>query len=164
MDRALFRDEPLTGFITICCFLVFNFEFYFLQRYCRKVASLCAIGATLLQCAKGCWQPSGKFFTAGKRVWATPSGKFLTGYQRLLVTLWQILQRVLTNFANSTYLPEGCQNSLILGQRVLITLQSNCQRVLDNVRYHCGGWSEEVNSCILIISYSTWFIYNLNTV
>jgi hypothetical protein len=41
MNRALFGDEPLTGFITICCFLVFNFVFYFLQRYCRKVAPLC---------------------------------------------------------------------------------------------------------------------------
>jgi hypothetical protein len=30
-----------------------------------------------------------------------------------------------------------------------------------NVRYRCGGWSEEVNSCILILS---WFIYNLNIV
>jgi hypothetical protein len=37
------------------------------------------------------------------------------------------------NFANSTYLPEGCQYPLILGQRVLITLWSNCQRVLDNL-------------------------------
>jgi hypothetical protein len=49
MDRALFGDEPLTGFITICCFLVSNFVFYFLQRYCTKVAPLCVIGATLLQ-------------------------------------------------------------------------------------------------------------------
>ncbi len=49
MDRALFGDEPLTGFITICCFLVFNFVFYFLQRYCTKVAPLCVSGATLLQ-------------------------------------------------------------------------------------------------------------------
>ncbi len=49
MDRALFGDEPLTGFITICCFLVFNFVFYFLQRYCTKVASLCVFGTTLLQ-------------------------------------------------------------------------------------------------------------------
>jgi hypothetical protein len=24
------------------------------------------------------------------------------------------------------------------------------------VRYHCGGWSEEVNSCILIISYMVY--------
>jgi hypothetical protein len=40
------------------------------------------------------------------------------------------------NFANSTYLPEGCQHPLILGQRVLITLQSNCQRVLDSLYRH----------------------------
>jgi hypothetical protein len=44
-----------------------------------KVASLCAIGATLLQCAKGCWQPSGKFVTERKRA---------------LATLWQICNRV----------------------------------------------------------------------
>jgi hypothetical protein len=35
--------------------------------------------------------------------------------------------------------------------------------MLFTVRYHCGGWFEEVNSCILIISYmvylfdTTWF-------
>jgi hypothetical protein len=27
---------------------------------------------------------------------------------------------------------------------------------MDIVRYHCGGWSEEVNSCILIISYMVY--------
>jgi hypothetical protein len=43
---------------------------------------------------------------------------------------------VLTTFANSTYLPEGGKHPLILGQRVLITLQSNCQRVLDNLYRH----------------------------
>jgi hypothetical protein len=33
-------------------------------------------------------------------------------------------------------LSEGCHSSLILGQRVLITLQSSCQRVLDNLYGH----------------------------
>jgi hypothetical protein len=33
-------------------------------------------------------------------------------------------------------LPEGCHSPLILGQRVLITLQSSCQRVLDNPNGH----------------------------
>jgi hypothetical protein len=33
-------------------------------------------------------------------------------------------------------LPEGCHSPLILGQRVLITLQSSCQRVLDNLYGH----------------------------
>jgi hypothetical protein len=93
MERGLFRDEPLIIFIPIYCFLVFNFEFYFLQRFCTKVASLCAIGATLLQCAKGCWQPSGKFFTGGKRV---------------LATLGQICNRVSKVIGNSlTNSPEG---------------------------------------------------------
>jgi hypothetical protein len=27
---------------------------------------------------------------------------------------------------------------------------------IKNVRYHCGGWSEEVNSCILILSYMVY--------
>jgi hypothetical protein len=26
------------------------------------------------------------------------------------------------------------------------------------VRYHCGGWSEEVNSCILILSYMIYLL------
>jgi hypothetical protein len=42
----------------------------------------------------------------------------------------------LATFANSTYLPEGCPHLLILDQRVLITLQSNCQRALDNLYRH----------------------------
>ncbi len=93
MERGLFRDEPLIIFIPIYCFLVFNFEFYFLQRFCTKVASLCTIGATLLQCAKGCWQPSGKFFTGGKRV---------------LATLGQICNRVSEVIGNPlTNSPEG---------------------------------------------------------
>ncbi len=44
-------------------------------------------------------------------------------------------------FENSTYLPEGCQHPLIIGQRVLLTLQRNCQRVLDNLYRHLQeGW------------------------
>ncbi len=53
--------EPVIVFINIFCFLVFNFEFYFLQRYCTQVATLCVIGATFLQIC-----------------------------QRLLASLWQI--------------------------------------------------------------------------
>jgi hypothetical protein len=105
MDKALARDVPLI----VCNYLLllgFNFEFYLLQRYCTKVASSCAIGATLLQCAKGCWQPIAKFVTGGKRV---------------LADFWQICNRVsevignpltnspdgIGNFSNSTYLLEG---------------------------------------------------------
>jgi hypothetical protein len=33
-------------------------------------------------------------------------------------------------------LPEGCHSPLIFGQRVLITLQSSCQKVLDNLNGH----------------------------
>jgi hypothetical protein len=54
MDRASFGEEPLIVFITIYCFLVFKFEFYFLQRYCAKFASLFAIRATLLQIYRYC--------------------------------------------------------------------------------------------------------------
>jgi hypothetical protein len=42
----------------------------------------------------------------------------------------------LASFANSTYFPEGCHHPLILGQRVLLTLQSNCPRVLYNLYRH----------------------------
>ncbi len=85
MEVPLFGDEPLKVLITNCCFLVFIFEFYFLQRYCRKVAPMCVIGATLFKCSIGCWQPSGKFVTGGKRV---------------LATLWQICYRVLEVIGN----------------------------------------------------------------
>jgi hypothetical protein len=52
--------------------------------------------ANLLQGVRGYWQPS---------------GKFVIGCRRLLATL-----------VNSTYLPEGCQHPLNLGQRVLMSL------------------------------------------
>jgi hypothetical protein len=60
--------------------LVFNFEFFFLQRYCTD--------------------------------------KFSRGY-------WQLLQ--------ITHICQRVVNTLILVQRVLITLRSNCQWVLDNL-------------------------------
>ncbi len=128
MDRALFGDEPLIVFITIYCFLVFNFEFYFLQRYCTKVASLDVIGP-FCKCAIGCWQLSGKFVTGGKEV---------------LATLWQICYRVsggywelwLATYANRKYFPKGCQYPLILSQWKLIILQSSCQSVLYNLYRH----------------------------
>jgi hypothetical protein len=84
------------AFMIIFCFVIFNFEFYYLKRYCTKVAPLCAVGATLLECAKGCWQPSGKFVPGGKRV---------------LVTLWQICNRVSGVIGNPlTNSPEGIGN------------------------------------------------------
>jgi hypothetical protein len=61
VDRSLFEDEPLIVLITIYFYSVFNFEFYFFQSITKKVASLCAIGETLFQCAIACWQPSSKF-------------------------------------------------------------------------------------------------------
>jgi hypothetical protein len=64
MDRVLFGDETIIDFKTCLLFLAFKFEFYFLQRYCTKVALLYVIGETLLQM-----------------------------YQRLLATLWQIYYR-----------------------------------------------------------------------
>ncbi len=35
----------------------------------------------------------------------------------------------------------------------LANLKANYYEI---VRYHCGGWSEEVNSCILILSYMVY--------
>jgi hypothetical protein len=49
IHRALFGDESLIVFLTFYCFSVFNFEFYFLQRYCIKDAPLYVIGVNLLQ-------------------------------------------------------------------------------------------------------------------
>ncbi len=46
MKHHLVGDEPLIV-RKLSCFLVFTFEFYFLQSYCTKVALLYVIGATL---------------------------------------------------------------------------------------------------------------------
>ncbi len=100
MDRALFGDDPLIVFITICCFLVFNFKFYFLQRCCTKVVPLYVTGATLLQICqkllttlcKICYRGSEDIDNLltnllwGVRGYWQPYNKFFRGY-------WQILQR-----------------------------------------------------------------------
>jgi hypothetical protein len=118
MDRALFEYEPLIVLIITYCFLVFNFELKFLKRYCTEVAPLFAVGANLLECARGCLQPSGELVTRVTRVLAT-FWQIFNRVSELFATLWQITRRGLATFANSTYLPEGCQ-----------------QRVLDNLCRH----------------------------
>jgi hypothetical protein len=96
MDKVLFGDEPLVVFLTIYCILVVHFEFHFLQRYCTKVVPLCAIVATLLQCAIGCGQHS---------------NKFVTGDQWVFVTLWQICYRASKVIGNPlTNSPKGIGN------------------------------------------------------
>jgi hypothetical protein len=96
MDRAVFGDEPLIVFINIYCFSVFNFEFYFLQRYGRKDALRVQMGQPSCKDAFGCSKPSNKFVTGGKRV---------------LATLWQICNRVSkVNGSPLTNSPEGIGN------------------------------------------------------
>jgi hypothetical protein len=101
MERALFGDETLIFLKFICCFLVFNFEFYFLRRCCRKVASLYVIEATLLQMCQSCCNPSGKLVIGGQRVFATlwpifyweseVIGNPLTNSSEVVLTILQIL-------------------------------------------------------------------------
>jgi hypothetical protein len=65
--------------------------------------------------------------------------------------------------------PDGLTPKLMkmIGDSILKTLVTIFQKSLEErkvqtemknatVRYHCGGWSEEVNSCILIISYMVY--------
>ncbi len=110
-----------------------NFTFY--RGIAERLPFCVQLGQPSCNCAIGCWQTSGKFVTGGKRELATLLQICYRVFE-VLATLWQISQRVLAAFANSTYLPEGCQHPLILGQRVLITLQSSCQRVWDNLYRH----------------------------
>jgi hypothetical protein len=56
----------------------------------------------------------------------------------------------LATFANSTYVPEGRHHPLILGQKVLITLESSCQRVLDNLYQHLQEHCPIINKGNLI--------------
>jgi hypothetical protein len=50
MATALLKDESLILFKTISCFLYFYFNFkFFLQRYCKKIASFFVNVAILLQ-------------------------------------------------------------------------------------------------------------------
>ncbi len=70
MVWTVVRDTPLIVFKNFCCSLVFNFNFYFLQRYCLKVAPFydcCWSPPNLLQGVGGYWQLSGKFATGCQR-------------------------------------------------------------------------------------------------
>jgi uncharacterized membrane protein YwzB len=83
-DRVLFGDEPPIVFTTVYCFLVLNFEFYFLQGYCTKVALLYVIGTILLQYVIG--NPLANLLKGIRWYWQS-SGKFFIGWQRSLATL-----------------------------------------------------------------------------
>jgi hypothetical protein len=135
IEKALFRDEPLIFFILFIASWFLSLNFPFFRGIAQRLPLCVQLGQPFCNVPKVVSNPLANFLQGVRGYWQ-PSGKFITGCQRLLATLWQILQRVLTNFANSIYLPEGCQHTLILGQRVLITLQSNCQRVLDNLYIH----------------------------
>ncbi len=122
MERALFTDEPLTIFIPIYmyCFLVLTFNFTFFRGIAQRLPLCVQLGQPFCNVLKVVSNPLVNFLQGVRGYWP-PSGKFVTGCQRLLETLWQNFQRVLINFANSTYLPEGCQHPpLILGQTVPI--------------------------------------------
>jgi hypothetical protein len=101
----LFIDEPLIVCVTNYCFLVFNLHFTCFRGIAQGLPLCVKLG-----------QPCGKFVTRDKRV---------------LANLWQICHRVSgvvgTPLTNSS---EGIDSlyHLTLGQRVLITLQSSCQR------------------------------------
>jgi hypothetical protein len=118
------------------CFLVFLTLNFTLFRGIALRLPLCVqLGQPFCNVPKVVGNPLANFLQGVRGYWQ-PSDKFVIGCQRLLAILWTILQRALATIANSTYFPEGCQHSLILSHRVLITLQSNCQRVLDNLYRH----------------------------
>jgi hypothetical protein len=97
MDRALFWDESLIVFIKIYCFLVFNFQFYFLQRYCTQLAPLCAIGGNPLANVPK---------VVGKLL-----ANLLQVVKRVSATLWQICNRVSEVIGNPLpNSPEGIGN------------------------------------------------------
>jgi hypothetical protein len=73
--------------------MVFYVKFYFLQRYCRKIAPLIATGQPSGKCVRDYWQLSSKFVAQCQRV------------------IWQFSQGSGATSANCTYLLEGCQSS-----------------------------------------------------
>ncbi len=96
-------------------FLTLNFTFF--RGIAQRLPLCVQLGQPICNVPKVVSNPLANFLHGVRGYWQ-PSGKFVTGCQRLLAALWQILQRVLATFANSTYWPEGCQHPLILGQRV----------------------------------------------
>jgi hypothetical protein len=46
---------------------------------------------------------------------------------------------------------------LLASTKIHLEFKLNAKNlVVVDVRYHCGGWSEEVNSCISILSYMVY--------
>jgi hypothetical protein len=69
-----------------------------LERYCTEVAPAYVIEAISCKCAVGCWQPSGKFVTRGKRVLASFWQIFCIWCQRLLGNLLTNSPESIDNF------------------------------------------------------------------
>ncbi len=55
------------------------------------------------------------------------------------------------------YILKICNNVLKICNLCIKCVQCMTERqYIVSVSYHCGGWSEEVNSCILILSYMVY--------
>jgi hypothetical protein len=86
-DKELFGDGLLTVFKTISCFLVLNFEFYFIQRCSTKVASSFVIRSpSCKDVSEVVGKPLAILFQ-GVRRYSQPSGKFVIGCKMVLATL-----------------------------------------------------------------------------
>ncbi len=121
------------------CFLVFNYEFYFFQKYCtyKSCPFICNWDNPLANVPQAVSNSIANF-SQGDTGYQQPFGKFIIECQRFLATLCQIPQRAFAIFANSAYFPEGCQYPLILGQSVLTILQ----------RVVRGYWKTSIDICI----------------
>jgi hypothetical protein len=105
--------------------LTINFTFF------RSYPSTCFWGIPLANVSLVVGDPLANFYRGPEGI-SILLPIFFTGYPKVLDTLWQIPEKVLTTFANSTYLSDGCQCCPNLWQRVLIILQNSWQRELDN--------------------------------
>jgi hypothetical protein len=128
MDRTLFRDESLMVFQFICCLLVFDFEFYFFQRCCKKVGLVCHWAAPC-KCVRGYWQPSCKF--AGSEDINNSLANFLWDVRGYRQPHDKFLRGAFASFAKSTHLP-GLPIPFDLCRRAVLSLWSSWQKLLEN--------------------------------
>jgi hypothetical protein len=103
MDRALFGDEPLVilKLSEASWFSTLNFTFF--RSIAQRLPFCVLLEKPFGICVRGCWQPSGKNLLQGVREYWQPYGECVIRCPMVLTTLWQIPQRILATFANSTY-------------------------------------------------------------
>ncbi len=91
------------------CFGFWTLSFTFFRGISQRLPLCIFMAQPSCTCVRGCWQPSGKLVTGGKRVLTAHWQIFYRMAEGIGSPLTNSSEGLLATFANSTYLSEGCQ-------------------------------------------------------